>query len=509
VSRWIGGEAVLKEISLGIGLAAVIFLAVSGYDVIPIIFMGLAAGALFFITRSRGMIGKTFSAAPPARATKVEFSDIGGQATAINELKEALDFIKNHDQIIKMGIRPIKGILLTGPPGTGKTLMAKAAAGYTESVFIACSGSEFIELYAGVGAQRVRQLFQTARDSAIKQKKDSAIIFIDEIDILGGKRGQNASHHEYDQTLNQLLVEMDGLKVNDRVRVLVMAATNRVDMLDPALLRPGRFDRQVKVDLADKAGRLEILKLHCRNKPLAADVDLEEIAKQTFGFSGAHLESLANEGAILAMREGCTEISNRHLLEAIDKVMMGEKLDRRPARKELERVAVHEVGHALLSEKVRPGSVSMLTIMPRGQALGYMRQVPENDTYLHTRGYLENQIQVLLAGSIAEEVVLGDRSTGAGNDFEQAVKTAGQIIRSGMSELGVVDPDILPADLRYRVISGIIKTQEQKVKEFLLKMKDAIGQIVHVLLVEEKITGEYFRTITKKFLPVQQGHTDQ
>jgi vesicle-fusing ATPase len=151
----------------------------------------------------------------------------------------------------------------------------------------------------------------------------------------------------------------------------------------------------------------------------------------------------------------------------------------------------------------------MLTIMPRGQALGYMRQVPENDTYLHTRGYLENQIQVLLAGSIAEEVVLGDRSTGAGNDFEQAVKTAGQIIRSGMSELGVVDPDILPADLRYRVISGIIKTQEQKVKEFLLKMKDAIGQIVHVLLVEEKITGEYFRTITKKFLPVQQGHTDQ
>ncbi|WP_027363769.1 AAA family ATPase [Desulfotruncus alcoholivorax] len=488
----------IKEISLGIGLAGVIFLAISGYDVVPILFLLMAAGILIYVARSRGMLVKSFSVAP-ANASKVNFEDIGGQATAINELKEALDFIINQDKIIYLGIRPLKGILLTGPPGTGKTLMAKAAAGYTESVFVACSGSEFIEMYAGVGAQRVRQLFQTARDTATKLKKDSAIIFIDEIDILGGKRGQNTSHHEYDQTLNQMLVEMDGLKVNDKVKILVMAATNRVDMLDPALLRPGRFDRQVKVDLADRSGRLEILKLHCRNKPLSDDVSLNEIAKQTFGFSGAHLESLANEAAILAMREGCAEIKQHHFLEAIDKIMMGEKLEKRPPREELERVAVHEVGHALVGEKVRPGSVSMLTIAPRGQALGYMRQTPENDSYLYTREYLENQIQVLLAGSIAEEIVLGNRSTGAGNDFEQAIKTAGQIIKSGMSELGVVDPDILPADLRHKVISSIIKEQEKKVKDFLGSLKGAIKQVVNVLLTEEKITGDNFRKLINSF----------
>lgn len=489
----------IKEISLGIGLAGVIFLAISGYDIVPILFLFMAAGILFYVARSRGMLTKSFNATPAANVSKVNFEDIGGQATAINELKEALDFIINQEKIINLGIRPLKGILLTGPPGTGKTLMAKAAAGYTESVFVACSGSEFIEMYAGVGAQRVRQLFQTARDTAAKLKKDSAIIFIDEIDILGGKRGQNTSHHEYDQTLNQMLVEMDGLKVNDKVRILVMAATNRVDMLDPALLRPGRFDRQVKVDLADKSGRLEILKLHCRNKPLSDDVSLDEIAKQTFGFSGAHLESLANEAAILAMREECTEIKQHHFLEAIDKVMMGEKLEKRPPREELERVAVHEVGHALVGEKVRPGSVSMLTIASRGQALGYMRQTPENDSYLYTREYLENQIQVLLAGSIAEEIVLGNRSTGAGNDFEQAIKTAGQIIKSGMSELGVVDPDILPADLRYKVISSIIKEQEKMVKDFLGSLKGAIKQVVNVLLTEEKINGDSFRKLINRF----------
>jgi len=491
---------VLKEIGLGTGLAAVIFLALSGYDITPLLFVALAAGMLLYLARSRGMLAKTFNTAPVVCRQEIGFGDIGGQNTAINELKEALDFINNQDKIIKLGIRPLKGILLTGPPGTGKTLLAKAAANYTDSVFVACSGSEFIEMYAGVGAQRVRQLFQTARDSALKQKKESAIIFIDEIDILGGKRGQNASHHEYDQTLNQLLVEMDGLQVKDKVRILVLAATNRVDMLDPALLRPGRFDRQVKVDLPDKSGRMEILRLHCRNKPLASDVNLEEIARETFGFSGAHLESLANEGAILAMREGCTEISHRHLVEAIDKIMMGEKLDRRPAREELERVAVHEVGHALVSEKIRPGSVSMLTITPRGQALGYMRQLPENDAYLYTREYLENQIQVLLAGSVAEELVLGDRSTGAGNDIEQAIKTAGQIIRSGMSELGVVDPDILPADLRYRVLNDIIRSQEKKVKEFLGSMREVIKHVMRTLLAEEKITGEQFRALTRKYL---------
>lgn len=490
----------LKEIGLGVGLALLIFLGVSGYDIFPLLIIGVAAGALFYLARSRGMLAKNFNTAPVAAGPGVAFSDIGGQGTAISELKEALDFIKDQETIIRLGIRPIKGLLLTGPPGTGKTLLAKAAAGYTDSVFVACSGSEFIEMYAGVGAQRVRQLFQTARSSALKQKKRSALIFIDEIDILGGKRGQNTSHHEYDQTLNQLLVELDGMKTNDRVLVLVVAATNRVDMLDPALLRPGRFDRQVRVELPDKAGRLEILKLHFRNKPLADDVVLEDLARETFGFSGAHLESLANEGAILAMREGGSEIRQIHFMEAIDKVMMGEKLDRRPSKSELERVAVHEVGHALLSERIRPGSVSMLTIAPRGQALGYMRQAPEDDTYLHTREYLENQIQVLLAGSVAEELILNGRSTGAGNDFEQALRMAGQIIRCGMSELGVVDPDILPADLRYRALTGIIRNQEKKVRDFLGRVGEVISQVVHILLTEEKISGEYFRSLTKKHM---------
>ena len=486
----------LKEIGLGIGLAFLFFLAASGRDITLFVFMLGAAALLFYFIQTKGLTAR-FNSTTLADRPKTSFDDIGGQNSAINELKEALNFIKNQEQIIKLGIRPIKGILLTGPPGTGKTLLAKAAAGFTDSVFTACSGSEFIEMYAGVGAQRVRQLFQTARDTGQKQKKSSALIFIDEIDILGGKRGQNASHHEYDQTLNQLLVEMDGLKVDDEVRVLVVAATNRVDMLDPALLRPGRFDRHVKVDLPDKQGRLEILKLHCRNKPLAQGTDLAAIARETFSFSGAHLESLANEGAILAMREGCIEIEHRHFHEAIDKVMMGEKLDRQLAQNELKRVAIHEVGHALISEKNRPGSVSALTITPRSQALGYMRQVPDDDTYLYTKDYLESQIRVLLAGSLAEEIMLGDRSTGAANDFKQTFKIARQIISSGMSHLGVIDLDILPSNLRYKVISEILQEQEQLVREYLAEMRTSIDNIVLILLTEERISGEQFRAIIK------------
>jgi len=488
----------IKEISLGFGLATLIFLAVLGYDITPLIFFGAAGGALYYLARSRGMVAKNFGTVQSKSTPEVSFSDIGGQASAINELKEALEFIRNHEKIKKLGIRPLKGVLLTGPPGTGKTLMARASANYTDAVFISCSGSEFIEMYAGVGAQRVRQLFKSARDSAIKQKKSNAVIFIDEIDILGGKRGQNSSHHEYDQTLNQLLVEMDGLKIDGRVRVLVMAATNRVDMLDPALLRPGRFDRQVIVDLPDKDGRREILKLHTANKPLAQDVCLNSIAKETFGFSGAHLESVANEAAILAMREGCTEISYRHFHEAVDKVMMGDKLDRKPSKEELRRVAIHESGHALLSEHVRAGSVSTLTVTPRGKALGYMRQTPEDDNYLHTREYLENQIAIMLAGALAEELILGNRSTGASNDFEQTVNMAERIIKSGMSELGVVSLDAVPSEIRFRVTTDIIRKQENRVREYLKKNEAVLNEIVDLLLDRERISGEHFRAIIAK-----------
>lgn len=468
----------------------------AGYDIFPIVFAAIAGTALYFVVKSKGLINKNFSNSNCAVVKKdIVFEDIGGQATAINELKEALDFIKNHTDIQKLGIRPIKGILLTGPPGTGKTLLAKAAAGYTDAAFMAASGSEFIEMYAGVGAQRVRKLFQSARDMSQKMGKNNAIVFIDEIEILGGKRGQNNSHMEYDQTLNELLVQMDGIKMDDQVRVLLIAATNRVDMLDPALIRPGRFDRQVKVELPDREGRLEILKIHTRNKPLAPDVNLDAIARETFGFSGAHLESLANEAAILAMREKLQEIKHCHFMEAVDKVMMGERLDRRPSQVELKRVAVHEAGHAFISEEVRQGSVATLTITPRGQALGYMRQTPEDDTYLYTRDFLENQIAIMLAGALAEEMLLGGRSTGAGNDYLQATKAADQIINSGMSELGVIDPEILPKNLRYKTQKKILQAQEERVKNCLMNKKEQMSAVVELLLEKEKITGQKLRQI--------------
>lgn len=489
----------LKEISIGLGLAAVISMLIMGYDMTPFLFMAAAGGGLYYFARMRGLINvKNFEGMSGAGHQEISFNDIGGQDSAIKELKEALDFIKNHYNIRKLGIRPLKGILLTGPPGTGKTLMARAAAGYTDAAFVAASGSEFIEMYAGVGAQRVRKLFQTARETAARQNKSNALIFIDEIEILGGKRGQTTSHLEYDQTLNQLLVEMDGLRVDDKVRVLVVAATNRADMLDPALLRPGRFDRRVKVDLPDKEGRLEILKLHTRNKPLAEDVKLEVIAKETFGFSGAHLESLANEAAILAMREGCKEICQHHFNESIDKVMMGGKLDRRPSEADMRRVAVHETGHALLSEIVRQGSVSALTVTPRGDALGYMRQTPEDDTYLYTKDYLENQIAVMLAGSVAEEIILGNRSTGSSGDFEQAVRAAETMVRSGMSDLGVVCPDTLPQELKHQTITGIVRMQEDRVRKYVSDYRHIFNHIVEVLLEKEKVTGEQFRMLLRE-----------
>ncbi|MBO8128206.1 MAG: AAA family ATPase [Peptococcaceae bacterium] len=483
-----------KEISIGFSLALVVFLAILGYNIGPLLFIAALAGGLYYVARSKGLV-KTSNKVITDPKTHVSFSDIGGQATAIGELREALDFIRNQKDIKRLGIRPIKGILLTGPPGTGKTLMAKAAANYTDAVFIAATGSSFIEMYAGVGAQRVRQLFKNARDTAIRQNKKHALIFIDEIDVLGSRRGQVTSHMEYDQTLNELLCHMDGLSTDDDVQILVVAATNRADMLDPALLRPGRFDRQVRVDLPDKAGRLEIIRLHTRNKPLAKDVDLERLAKDTFGFSGAHLESLVNEAAILAMRQKSKVIEQAHFNEAIEKVMMGGKLDRKPAIEEMKRVAVHETGHALLSEKVRPGSVSSLTVTPRGNALGYMRQTSEDDRYLYTQDYLENQIAVLVAGAVAEEIILGCRSTGAGNDFEQAFNAAEMLIKGGMSPLGIVSMNSLPQQVKYDTIKEIIKKQEELVKKYLLEVKPVFEIIVGRLLEQERLTGDELRNL--------------
>ncbi len=483
------------EVALGLGVALTIYLGVKGYNVMPVVFL---AGVLAMLTQSAGiksMNTRKVSTAPKGSVPSVKFEDIGGQAAAKKELLEAIEFMSNREQIKKMGIRPLKGVLLTGPPGTGKTLLAKAAAHHTGSVFLAAAGSDFVEMYAGVGAQRVRELFKKAKEVARREKKPSAVIFVDEIDVLGARRGSHSTHMEYDQTLNQLLVEMDGLVVDEEVQVLVMGATNRVDMLDPALLRPGRFDRVVNVDLPDKEGRLMILELHTKGKPLAGDVKLEDLARQTFGFSGAHLEALANEAAILALREGKDVIESKHMTEAVDKVILGEKMDRKPSASEKRRVAIHEAGHAIVGEWTESGSVSTITVTPRGRAMGYVRTNPAEDHYLYTRAMMEDRIKVALAGFLAEEAIFGDASTGASGDFQKVVELVKRIVEAGMSELGIVDPDTLSKGAEGEVIQKIIREQQEQVRWFLSHRKEALEQVAAVLVEEEVISGDALRVI--------------
>jgi cell division protease FtsH len=486
------------EIAVGITAGLIVFLAWRGTDLLPVFFFAGLIGALAYLGNGRLSGGKkSFAVAGGSGGEPaVLFDDIGGQEVAKNELREALEFIRDAEGIRRLGIRPLKGILLAGPPGTGKTLLAKAAARYTDSAFVAASGSEFVEMYVGVGAQRVRQLFKQARSLARRQGKASAIVFIDEIEVLGGKRGQNSGHLEYDQTLNELLVQMDGLATDDgEVRILLIAATNRADMLDPAILRPGRFDRQVRVDLPDKAGRRQIIGLHTRNKPLAADVDLDGIAAATFGFSGAHLESLANEAAILALRDGAKEVGEHHLRSAIDKVILGERLDRLPGPEEKRRIAVHEAGHAVAGETLQPGSVASVNVAARGKALGYVRHTEADDRYLHTADYIKGRIGVALAGAVAEEIVFGSRSTGAASDLEQAADLARQLVHGGMSDLGIISPVDLPKESLHRAVTGLLRDIEASTHGLLSKRLNALEATVDVLLDREAISGEEFRAL--------------
>lgn len=486
------------EALAGVGAGILIFLTFRGVNLIPWI---LLAALTYFLVASRGHlgdIGRKKVGAVVGQRPEITFGDVGGQAVAKRELIEALQFLKNHDQARRLGIRPLKGILLSGPPGTGKTLLAKAAANYTDSVFISASGSEFIEVYAGLGAQRVRGLFDRARKLARDQKKTAAIVFVDEIEVLAGKRGAQVGHLEYDQTLNQLLVEMDGLKTDDDVRILVIGATNRVDLLDTAIQRPGRFDRTVRVDLPDKDGRLEILRLHMRNKPLASDLDVESIAKETFGLSGAHIESLCNEAAILALRKGADAIAKADLEEALDKVLMGEKLDRRPSPDEIHRVAVHEAGHAIVSEVLRPGSVAQVTVSPRGNALGYVRHTPKDDTFIYPREIIEEEICILVAGAGAEDMVLGSRSTGASNDFERALDLAKRIVSYGMSPLGVVDRDTASPDALAKTTREILQRSHERVVSILRQHKGRIGEIADILVNRETMPGDDLRQLVGK-----------
>jgi vesicle-fusing ATPase len=480
---------------IGISLGSLVFLVWFGVDLTPLILLAGAAFVLYLITQ--GKLGRNVPIAGNQTVARVDngvrFDDIGGQEVAKRELLEALDFVRDQAKIKELGIRPLKGILLTGPPGTGKTLLAKAAANYTDSVFVSAPGSEFVEMYAGVGASRVRQLFNKARQLAKKINKYSAIVFIDEIEVIAGKRGSHTSHLEYDQTLNQLLVEMDGIKPDQEIKIVVIGATNRADLLDTALTRPGRFDRQVKVDLPDKEGRIHILNIHAKGKPLAREVDLEEVARDTFGFSGAHLESLINEAAIMAYRKSRTVIQMEDIREAIDKVIMGEKLERRPNPEELKRVALHETGHALVSELLRPESVATLTVVPRGKALGFMRQAQVQEQFLYTKEYLMDQVAICLGGAIAEECSYGNWSTGAANDFEQAISITKQLIVNGLSRLGIIQEELAGKERIHEVMTEILDEQKERARGIIKDHRAALDSIAGILLQQEKVSGTWFR----------------
>ncbi len=484
----------VKQVLIGILPALLIFLLFLGINVLPLFLFGMViVFILFMIGRQQDLQWKSNSKSYSViNRTGVTFEQIGGQQRAKQELKEALDFLIRMDDTRHYGIRPLKGILLTGPPGTGKTLMAKAAASYTDSAFVAASGSQFVEKYVGVGAQRIRQLFKQVKEQAQKQNQESGIIFIDEIDVLGGKR-EGQSYREYDQTLNQLLTEMDGISTSAMPRILVIAATNRKDMLDDALLRPGRFDRHIVVDMPDKRAREEILQIHVKNKPLADDVYLEKIAEETFGFSGAQLESVANEAAIYAFRERVPRITSQHFAMAIDKVMMGERVDREATEEERKRVGIHELGHAVVSEVLRPGSVSQVALHPRGQALGYVRQNPQKDQYLYSKAHLEEQIMIALAGAVAEELIYGHRSTGSKNDFDQALRLVHTIIDSGLSSLGIVKIDMVNKEALQKESNAILDELLVRTRKLLEQYRNVLDQSCEHLLSEEVLDGEAFR----------------
>lgn len=489
-----------REVILGILVATLVFVLFQGVNIVPLIALIGLVGLLYLLF-NRGFydLAGNFGVLNVGAADHaVSFDDIGGQDIAKQELLEVLDFNEDLDRVNHLGIRPLRGILLTGPPGTGKTLLAKAAAAYTNSVFVAAAGSEFVEMYAGVGAQRVRKLFAKARKTADKMGKHSAVVFIDEIEVIAGKRGAYNNHLEYDQTLNQLLVEMDGVKNDDAVHVVIIAATNRADLLDSAILRPGRFDRQVKVDLPDREGRKCILDIYAKGKPLSSEINLAAVAGETFGFSGAHLESLINEAAIMAFRRNHSEILQEDIHEAIDKVMLGEKIFRKIDHEELKRVSIHEVGHALVSEILRPGSVAGVTVIPRGKALGFMRQAQRKEQYLYTKNDLEMEISIALGGALAEELVYGDWSTGAGNDFEQATSVCRTLILNGLSELGIIREELVGNERIFQMMQQILGEQEERVRGILEEHESVLYHISHKLLEEENVSGEWFRkTVTK------------
>ena len=396
------------------------------------------AGFMFYMfsqVRTNGnqimQFGKSKAKEMDEETPKVTFSDVAGAEEAKEELEEIKEFLKSPEKFNNLGAKIPKGVLLVGPPGTGKTLLARAVAGESNVPFYSISGSDFVEMFVGVGASRVRDLFKKAKDSS------PAIIFIDEIDAVGRMRGAGlgGGHDEREQTLNQLLVEMDGFESNQGV--ILMAATNRPDVLDPALLRPGRFDRQVIVDRPDLDGRTQILKVHSKDKPLAKNIDLKIIAKQTPGFTGADLANLLNESALLAARKSKKTISNTDIENSIDRVLAGpEKKSRLMSDEEKKIIAYHETGHALVGWALpNADPIHKVTIIPRGRAFGYTQALPEREKYLSSKAELKDRLAMLMGGRVAEELVFKDPTTGASNDIEKATEIARRMVMEfGMSD---------------------------------------------------------------------------
>jgi cell division protease FtsH len=446
---------------------------------------------------------------------KTTFADVAGADEEKEELQEIVEFLKNPRKYNELGARIPKGVLLVGPPGTGKTLLARAVAGEAGVPFFSISGSDFVEMFVGVGASRVRDLFDQAK------KNSPCIVFIDEIDAVGRQRGAGlgGGHDEREQTLNQLLVEMDGFGANEGV--IMIAATNRPDILDPALMRPGRFDRQVTVGYPDIKGREAILKVHARNKPIAPDVDLATIAKSTAGFTGADLENLLNESALLAARKSLKAITMTEIEEATIKVVMGtEKKSHVMTEKEKKLTAYHEAGHAVATYYCpTQDPVHEISIIPRGMAGGYTMQIPTEDRSYHTRKEMEEDLVVLLGGRVSESLTLDDISTGASNDIERATKLAHSMIaKYGMSqELGPItyghdeSEPFLGRDMGHvrdyseatssaidREIKRMITEAYQRTETILKDHMDQLHRVAKELFEKEKISGEEFARIMKE-----------
>jgi cell division protease FtsH len=493
---------------------------------LPVLLIG---GFIFFMmrqaqgTNNQAMsFGKSRARMFLGNKTVVTFNDVAGVDEAKQELTEVVEFLKYPEKFNSLGARIPRGVLLVGPPGTGKTLLARAVAGEAGVPFFSISGSEFVEMFVGVGASRVRDLFEQAK------RNSPCIVFVDEIDAVGRQRGAGlgGSHDEREQTLNQILVEMDGFDTN--TNVIVVAATNRPDVLDPALLRPGRFDRQVVLDRPDIKGRKEILSVHIKGKPLDKTVDIEALARRSPGFSGADLANLVNEAAILAARRNKKSIGHSEFNEAIDRVIAGpERRSRIITEEEKEIIAYHEGGHAVV-QRVLPKNdpVTKVTIVSRGMALGYTMSLPAEDRYLHSKSEFEDKIAGMLGGNVAETIVFGDTTTGSSNDIEKATNLArAMVTQYGMSEtlgplaFGKKDEmvflgreiseqrnysDEVAAKIDAEV-RRIIDEAYARAKEALTKHREVLDRLAALLVEKETIEAEEFESLFEGILPPRSG----